>query len=383
MKLVCEKNKCTGCMACIDICQKNAIIIHDTMDAYNAVIDKDKCINCGMCHQICQNNSPVSVKKPEEWYQGWAENNEIRRKGASGGLAMAIAGSFINQGGVVCSCVFESGKFIFKLVDSVYDLQQFAGSKYVKSNPMGIYRAIKDQLKSKKKVLFIGLPCQVAAVRNYMGERIGKQLYTVDLICHGTPSPKVLEKFLSQYQQSLEKIEDIKFRIKGKFQIYEGYKGIITTGVCDRYMIAFLNALTYTENCYECQYAKKERVSDLTLGDSWGSQIKREERAKGISLVLSQSEKGIELLKMADLRLRSVSLEQAIENNQQLCCPSLQPEKWDEFFGKLKKGKRFNRLVEKYLPRNCLKQDIKRIMIKMHLYSSGAYKLNYGISMKQ
>ena len=106
-------------------------------------------------------------------------------------------------------------------------------------------------------MLFIGLPCQVAAVRNYMGERIGKQLYTVDLICHGTPSPKVLEKFLSQYQQSLEKIEDIKFRIKGKFQIYEGYKGIITTGVCDRYMIAFLNALTYTENCYECQYAKK------------------------------------------------------------------------------------------------------------------------------
>ena len=48
----------------------------------------------------------------------------------------------------------------------IEELNDFAGSKYVKSNPIGIYAKVIEKLKHSEKVLFIGLPCQVAAVKN-------------------------------------------------------------------------------------------------------------------------------------------------------------------------------------------------------------------------
>lgn len=113
--------------------------------------------------------------------------------------------------------------------------------------------------------------------------------------------------------------------LRAKMQIHGDHKGIITKGVSDKYTIAFLNALTYTENCYECDYAKLQRVSDLTLGDSWGSNLPMDEQKKGVSLALCQTEKGVQLLKKAEVALLTVELERAVENNHQLDHPSVRP----------------------------------------------------------
>lgn len=83
-------------------------------------------------------------------------------------------------------------------------LGHFVGSKYVKSNPVGIYDKVVEKLKNGNSVLFIGLPCQVAAVKNYMlamSDNIRENLYTVDLICHGSPSPKILK--LALYEKGM------------------------------------------------------------------------------------------------------------------------------------------------------------------------------------
>ena len=169
---------------------------------------------------------------------------------------------------------------------------------------------------------------------------------------------------------TLSSLKDIKFRVKAKFQIYDDYKGLITKGVSDRYSIAFLNALTYTENCYSCPYAKTERVSDVTLGDSWGSELAIDEQKNGISLILSQTEKGIELLKMANLHLETVDINKAIANNHQLEHPSFKPTGREKFFDGLKDHK-FNSLVFQQLPKQCLRQDVKRLLIIGHLMRGG------------
>lgn len=106
MKTVCGKDKCVGCMACIDICRKDAISIKDSVKTYNAVIDVNKCISCGLCEKVCQNITPISKQNPKSWYQGWANNKQTRTNGASGGFAMALAYKFIKDGGKVCSCTF-------------------------------------------------------------------------------------------------------------------------------------------------------------------------------------------------------------------------------------------------------------------------------------
>ena len=315
-------------------------------------------------------NYRKSAKYPINWQQGWTEDPEMRKECSSGGVATAISKGFLENGGIVCGCTFNEGKFIFEFAENEDELKKFIGSKYVKSDPMGIYKEIKSRLKREEKVLFIGLPCQVAALKNYVSTDLSDKLYTIDLICHGTPSPKVLDIFLKQYGLTLSSLKDIKFRVKAKFQIYGDYKGIITKGVSDRYSIAFLNALTYTENCYKCPYAKTERVSDVTLGDSWGSELAMDEQKNGISLILNQTEKGNELLKMANLHLEAVDIKKAIASNHQLEYPSFKPKGREKFFDGLK-DRNFNSLVFRQLPKQCLRQDVKKVLIKLHIIDGG------------
>lgn len=367
VKTVCEVNKCAGCMVCKDICPNGAISVVDGLDAYNAVIQEDKCTECGACHHICQRNHPRKQLQPMKWVQGWAEDQELRGKCSSGGFAAAISRSFIENGGVVCSCTFMGGEFIFQFAQTIEETEKFVGSKYVKSNPSGIYRQIRERLKKGQRILFIGLPCQVSAVKNFIGGEAEKNLYTVDLICHGTPSPEMLEVFLKQYNCSLVNMEDIGFRIKTEYHIHEDNKGIAPKGVADRYSIAFLNALIQTENCYDCPYAMEARVSDLTLGDSWGSELALEEQKKGISLALCQTKKGMELLDSARLHLEPVVPDRAIASNHQLRHPSPMPEKRDVFFKGISTGRRFNELVRQCCPKQCFRQDIKSVLIKLRI----------------
>ncbi len=357
MNTVCEKEMCTGCMACIDICPKKAIKIVDSLIAYNAIIDSNKCIKCDACYKICQNNNKPILNKPIFWKQGWACDDEIRSNSSSGGIASAIEQAFIKDGGIVCSCVFKSGEFIFEFAENEKEIDKFAGSKYVKSNPKGIYKEVYNKLKENKKVLFVGLPCQVSAIRNYTRNHIN--LYTIDLICHGTPSPKILECFLNDYGVKLTGIEEIKFRTKNNFRIKQGEQQFSVPTIADNYSITFLNSTSYTENCYQCNYAQIDRVGDITLGDSWGSKLEKCFQDKGISLVLCQNAKGKELIDMSDLHLIDVDLDNAIENNHQLKTPSRKPKQRAKFFRELKKGYKFKDVFRKCYPKTYLKTVIK------------------------
>ena len=375
MNTVCQPDQCTGCMACIEVCPKDAIAIKDSLNAYNAEIDSVKCIGCNLCHKICQNNREVEFVKSIQWYQGWAEDEEVRAGGSSGGAASALMRAFVKDCGYVCSCLFQDGEFVFETTNELAELEKFRGSKYVKSNPQGAYRRVKELLQQGERVLFIGLPCQVAALKIFVGEKLQENLYTADLICHGTPSPKLLELFLKQYGYTLKDLKDIKFRVKGKFQVREGYKGICTTGVTDSYLISFLNGLCYTENCYSCKYARLERVSDITLGDSWGTELAEDEMRKGISLFLCQTEKGEKLLNDSGLNLMDVDLTRAIARNAQLKAPMQRPAARADFFQKISSGKKYNKVIFKLYPKQSMKQWVKGILIKAHLYKGGGNEL--------
>lgn len=359
MKTVCNLDMCAGCMACIDICPVDAIKIIDRLSSYNAEIDQSKCINCNACHDVCPtNHRPVSLEAIQ-WKQGWAEE-KIRGKSSSGGFATAIMNSFIQNGGIVCACTFSHGKFEFKFVDDIDKVRIFAGSKYVKSNPSGIYREILNNVKKGTKVLFIGLPCQVAGVKNYIGA-FDEYLYTIDLICHGTPSPKLLNMSLEEYGYNLSEVQDIQFRNKGNFGISLDGTKILPQGVRDRYIMAFLAGLSYTENCYNCDYADRHRISDLTIGDSWGTDLIEEEKS-GISIGISLTEKGIELLEQSNLELFDVDIESAIAANYQLQHPTTPPESKELFFSLVEKNRGFNYAVKMCFPKVCFRQDVKSVL---------------------
>ncbi len=331
MKTVCQENMCGGCTACLHTCKKNAISIVDSLTHYDAVIDDSKCVDCGACYKVCPNNSFVELKNPISCYQGWAHDT-IRKGSSSGGAATAIIKGFLLSGGYVCSCVFENGEFGFKIISDIQDAKIFAGSKYVKSDPKDIFKSVSDLLKRGERVLFLGLPCQVAGLKNYVKEQEG--LYTVDLICHGSPSPRLLEKYLSEFGIRLNDAEQVSFRNKTAFGLSVDSKRVVPRSVSDSYTEMFLAAVDYTENCYSCRYATTSRCSDITLGDAWG--YEKSEMEKGVSLILCQSEKGVELLKSADLVLTDADLEKAALHNHQLRHPSVRHKRRDSFFKVLK-----------------------------------------------
>lgn len=377
MEIVCEKGKCTGCMECIDICPKNAIQIDDIEKEYNALIDSSKCIKCNACHKACQNNREMDLVNPICWNQGWAADNKIRMESSSGGVATAIERAFVRNGGVVCSCTFRSGRFEFDFAETENEVSKFTGSKYVKSNPRGIYKKVLGRLRKGERVLFVGLPCQVAAIRHYTGEH--RNLYTIDLICHGTPSPKILERFLGDYDIKLAEVEHIKFRVKSNFKLERNGKRFATPTTTDNYLMVFLKSTSYTENCYECRYAQLGRVGDITLGDSWGSELEKQIQDKGVSLIFCQNEKGKKLIDESELILMNVDLNMAIKNNHQLQHPSLKPKQREIFFRELSKGHGLNTIVRKCYPKEYLRNVVKSLLYKMksggaeHLSSNSCY----------
>lgn len=381
MRTVCKNNECTGCMACVAACPTDAIKIEDNIDFYNAIVDEGRCVNCGLCTHLCQKNDIIELKKPFSWYQGWAASPFVRKNSSSGGLAAAIEKAFVKDGGHVCSCVFQEGGFVFEFADNEEGISRFIGSKYVKSNPAGVYQKVKELLFKGEDVLFVGLPCQVAGVKKYTDTIDQKHLYTIDLICHGTPSPRILAAYLKQHDFDINKISNIKFRLDNLYQITCDEQVFSVRGTCDCYTTAFLNSICYTENCYSCEYAKLERVSDLTLGDSWGSDLEGEVR-KGISLVLCQSDKGERLLSHAELVLKDVDIEKAVSMNGQLRGPSHKPKGRDYFMRSVKTGKNFDMVITKCYPWIRFKQFVKGILLKtgiIRLRGGNGFQIVVGI----
>ena len=360
METVCNRGECTACKACLEKCPMSCISIKDKLSLFEAVIDKNKCIECNLCRKVCPSINHKGLLAPKAWKQGWSQDDTIRSNASSGGIATSIALEFLKNDGIVYACVFKKGRFCFDRISKKEDIQFMQGSKYVKSDPEKIFSRILSHINKNEAVLFIGLPCQVQAVKNFIGERNLEYLYTIDLVCHGSPSPKILEKFLFENDIDIKKVNKISFRKKMEFGLaLEGSK-INQNLALDNYMMTFLSGISYTENCFKCSFAQIQRTGDITIGDSWGSELSIDEQEKGISLILCQTAKGIELVKKSGIHLIDVDLEKAIAANQQLDHPINKPKRYNLFWKGIQKGLSFKQLVFRCYPKKWIRDLFNR-----------------------
>lgn len=203
------KDKCTGCSLCMNVCPYDAIKMElDEEGFLFPIIDNNKCINCGICYDNC----PIIHTENKNWehpksYAAFSKDEEILKKSSSGGVFSEISKKIIEANGKVYGVAWNyDGLYVYhKSVENIQGLNELRGSKYLQSFMKTTYKDIKKDLNNDKKVLFVGTPCQVAAVNNYIQS---ENLFTIDLICHGVPSLTIFRSYIKEnFNEIVSKID--------------------------------------------------------------------------------------------------------------------------------------------------------------------------------
>lgn len=345
-----DKLHCTGCGACIQKCPKKCISLKkDEHGFLYPKIDEEQCINCNLCEKVCPIESNLYKTHSQKAYAAVIKDDNILLDSTSGGVFGALAKYVLSMNGAVYGAKYDNDFIVnHHRIDKIEDLSPLFGSKYVQSNIGNTYIQVEKDLKENRWVLFVGTPCQIAGLINFLG-RDYDYLLTADLICHGVPS----QHFFSEFVDYLHKINNaeitqISFRSKqNKGQSVVGiFEGINLTNRKKffkkfnyfdyYYYYYFLEGYIYRNSCYSCKYACKKRVGDFTLGDFWGVEglnLKLPIK-KGCSLLIVNSKKASNVLCSLDLYLEEVSLDIAAKFNGQLVKPSTRPEFHDIIFHK-------------------------------------------------
>ena len=180
-------DSCTGCGLCKFVCKRNAIVIGvNELGETVSTVDENLCVHCGMCKKVCPEITPVKTNKPKECYAAWNNNDKDYKTTTSGGMATLFARKIIEDGGIVYgACMQNDGVVQHIRIEDNEELEKIKGSKYTFSSIVDCYSLIKKDIENEKKVLFIGTPCQVAAMKKMFST--SDLFYAIDLICHGTP----------------------------------------------------------------------------------------------------------------------------------------------------------------------------------------------------
>jgi len=353
-----DRELCTGCGACEAICPVQAIKMkHNFEGFYYPEIDEQTCIGCGKCDKICQIHQENIPTLNRKFYAVYAQDTEERSKSATGGMCACVAKYIIQNGGYFCGAAFYKGKLEHKLTNDFQFFDKYMrGSKYFQSSMGTVYAEIQEKLKQNIPVAFVGTPCQVNGLRLFLGKPYDN-LYLIDLICHGVPSPKVFDKFTldNQLNDILKKDVSVNFRdkktgwhtssfvIKNKKDIF--YDRRIHD---DPFCKAFLADICLRKSCYSCPYTQVNRASDMMVGDFWGCPSKIDDN-KGINLI-SVNKRGEDLLKSIDkitpLVIKKYPVSQVMQ--PQLKSPTKEHFSRNKFFELLDKMD-FNNLIDRTL----------------------------------
>lgn len=298
---------CTGCGACDFTCPTGAIsMTEDGCGFVYPAVDESACVGCGRCLGACHMARPDDLKAQEEpaAYGAYDKNPYSLRRSASGGVATLLCRGVIDRGGVAYGCVARREDVRHERLASPDDLEHARGSKYVQSDIASCFSEIAADLANGTKVLFVGTPCQCAAMRAVFGDHEG--LLLVDLVCEGVPSRRMYADFLDDLEAERgQKVSDFRFRDKRggwstKNAVIVGGKGVPLDRQLHSYRYyyywLFSKALILRDSCYKCPYACSHRVGDLTVGDFWGAET------SGLGYSLHELKGGISCLLVSTAR---------------------------------------------------------------------------------
>ena len=341
-----SKEFCTGCTACYSICPVNAIKMENDDEGFAyPVINKSVCVNCGKCQKVCPVKCHTKEMETSQIYAVKCKNESVRMNSSSGGAFSIIAEWVEKQSGVIYGAAFDD-KFSVKHSrgETRKEWQKFRSSKYVQSELGETFKHVKNDLLKNKMVLFTGTPCQVDGLHKFLQKIDTSRLITCDIICHGTPSPKVWDDYLNYIQKTFaDSITKVNFRDKQKTGWHNsnmtiwGKRGqiLISEGQKDNlFFQLFFRHLILKPSCYSCLYSNFNRPGDITLGDYWGIEkyYSDFDDDKGVSLFMCNTDTGKNVWTQVCEKIDyfEIKKEECLQPNLQ--SPSWYPKERKEFW---------------------------------------------------
>ena len=382
-----DKSLCAGCSACANICPKKCIeMVADERGFLYPSVKKSECVQCGLCNKICPFLNPKEVKDDKNAYAAYYKDESVRGVSSSGGLFGCLAKEILNENGVVFGAAFaDDFKSIKHIgIERKEDLPKLYGSKYLQSVIGDSYKSAENYLKADRLVLFVGTSCQVSGLKAYLRKDY-ENLLTVDVICHGTPSPRVWKDYADEKENEFQsKIVAADFRNKRfgwdksvVLLLFANGKEYCALGSKDDYIKGFLMNLYLRESCYKCVCKGNNVLSDISLGDFWGieSVLPNFSDNKGTSAIILNTTKGKDFFN--DIRhglvTETVTYEDVLKGNSALVKPVEKPSKSDKFWNVYRKyglTKAYKKCLKVSLARKCYRfvrrigSKIKRTIIK-------------------
>ena len=353
-----DKKDCCGCHACASVCAKRSITMQEDNEGFlYPVVNVSTCTDCGLCEKVCPVINQDEPRRPLKVFAAKNRDEEIRRQSSSGGIFTPLAEEIIRDGGVVFGAKFdEDWNVVHAWTDTIEGIADFRGSKYVQSTIGDTYREAREFLKQGRKVLFSGTPCQIAGLRKFLRKEYDN-LLTVDVVCHGVPSPLVWRKYLEETRERLRAESDaekntvssslmdlpvitgISFRDKTHGWKKYGFrlryaaprnvqKSVSVSAIKEEketlqpfkeniFMQGFLANLYLRPSCYACAVRSGKSYSDILIADFWGVQNYYPEfdDDKGVGLILVYSEKGKNIYDRVKVHNIEANYSQGVKGN--------------------------------------------------------------------
>lgn len=381
---------CMGCHSCMNICPRKCISMEMDEEGFlYPKVDYNICITCNRCINACPTLIVNETFNIPSAFACLNTNEKIRLESSSGGIFTLIAEDILDQNGLVFGARFtDNFELEHDFVEGKKDLVKFRGSKYLQSKIGDTYSITKNFLDLGRTVMFSGTPCQISGLYSFLETETYSNLVTIDLICHGVPSPKVWNKYVAFRQKKAKsEIQRIAFRNK-----FEGWKRFSVSFqykdnteyrknlLEDLYMRVFLKDICLRPSCYSCRFKSLSRKSDITLADFWGIEniLPEMDDDKGTSLVFVNSEKGQEIFNRISkhMKFKEVDIYEAIKYNPAAIKSAYENPKRSDFFKDIEILE-FDQLIKKHVSdvpyvqlKNKVKSIIRLLLIKVGLFKA-------------
>lgn len=294
------------------------------LEAQNGDFDFSVCY----CNNLKKNVNNGLWGKYEKLYYGFSKDDEVRKKGSSGGMLTEIA-AYLLDSKIADAVIQVSPKKEDAMKTEVVfsksreDVLSCAGSRYTASS---VLLGILERMEKGKKYAVIGKPCDISVLRNYMEKNAELQRQIICLLsffCGGTPSFQANEKLLKSMSMQRDGVAHFTYRGNG----WPGETvGVDADGIEHRakYEESWGKILgrDLQDICRFCWEGVGESA-DISCGDGWYIVDGKPsfEEGDGRNIVIARSETGVNILKHMESQDKVVLEEITDEKNVLLAQP--------------------------------------------------------------